>query len=356
MTASDYAAGVGRLREQLAPFRQSPIFRDVVGPKDAVLARFQPIFSASHASEITVEEMLSFLPLDNNRHWTGLHRQGTRMVSDIAKLRRALGILLDEARPVSDRFDTATELVFGMGKNAATAILMVAYPDRYGVWNNRSEAVLRRFGLWPEFDWGMSRGEKYARVNSLLLRLAADLDVDLWTLDALWWYLDEGQIDDPSEEIEVEQTGKGRLDRLPESLETQSFGLERHLHAFLRDNWNSLDLAKDWEVYSESGEEAGVEYPTDIGRIDILARRKDQSGWLVIELKREQSADTTVGQVLRYMGWVRRHLADSDQTVSGLIISRTSDRALPYALSMIPGIDLRTYDVKFTLRPAEHSL
>ncbi|RME94858.1 MAG: hypothetical protein D6773_19070, partial [Alphaproteobacteria bacterium] len=30
------------------------------------------------------------------------------------------------------------------GKNIATAVLLVRYPDRYGVWNNTSEAALKK--------------------------------------------------------------------------------------------------------------------------------------------------------------------------------------------------------------------
>jgi hypothetical protein len=66
------------------------------------------------------------------------------MVSDMAALREALSVLLDESRDISDRLNHATSMVYGMGKNVATAILLVAYPDNYGVWNNRSESVLMR--------------------------------------------------------------------------------------------------------------------------------------------------------------------------------------------------------------------
>jgi len=39
-------------------------------------------------------------------------------------------------------------------------------------------------------------------------------------------------------------------------------------------------LGQEWEIYRETGdEEAGFEYPTDAGRIDILARiRVGQNG------------------------------------------------------------------------------
>jgi hypothetical protein len=56
-------------------------------------------------------------------------------------------------------------------------------------------------GYWPTFPRGASSGEKYEIINSVLLDLARDLDIDLWALDALWWQSklerqDNGQIKD----------------------------------------------------------------------------------------------------------------------------------------------------------------
>lgn len=356
MRSADYVEVLGELREQLVPFKASSLYSEIVGNKEAVFARFQPVFSLSNASTISADEFLSFLPFRNNMHWTGLHRQGPRMVADMEKLRRALGNLLNEDRPVSERLEQATTTVFGMGKNIATAILLVAFPHKYGVWNNRSEAVLRRLGVWPEFERGLSRGERYVRVNELLLRLSGDLGIDLWTLDTLWWFLDEQRGDGPADEALEETPAAETFVIRPDADQpaSQHFGLERHLHAFLRDNWNSLDLAKDWQIFGEPGdEEIGVEYPTDVGRIDLLARHAREPRWLIIELKRNQSADQTVGQVLRYMGWVKKHLAGPDDHVGGLIISRSTERSLPYALAMVSDVDVRTYEVEFKLSPPE---
>lgn len=63
---------------------------------------------------------------------------------------------------------------------------------------------------------------------------------------------------------------------------------------------------------------------TGVGRIDILA--KDRSGALVvIELKVALGPDAVCGQILRYMGWVKRHIADG-RGVRGIIIAgRISD-------------------------------
>lgn len=340
---------IGKLREAVVSLKKTVTYREIVEPKDAVLARFQPVFSADHAPNITEEEFRSFLLLENNHHWSGLHRQGSRMCSNLARLRTALAILLNEAEPVSDRLDKAIEMVSGMGKNVASAILMVTQPDRYGVWNNRSEANMKRLGFWPIFDRGESFGNRYVKVNQVLLQLRDALQIDLWTLDALWWFLDQQESD---EFLVAEGAEPGGSSASVEN--EQRFPLERHLHEFLRDNWNHLKLGREWPLYKEPGdEEAGYEYPCDVGRIDLLAKHKTEPRWLVVELKRNQTSDQTVGQLLRYIGWVKRHLAEDSDEVHGMIICREADDALHYALTTVPNVELRLYEVEFHLKEAE---
>jgi hypothetical protein len=350
MTIGITAEVIGQLRATLVAFRKSPMYRQIVEPRDQIFARFQPIFSIDHVSTISADEFKSFLLLENNQHWTGLHRQGTRMCADMTKLRRGLCTLLAEDRPLAQRLNAALEDVYGMGKNVASAILLVAHPDKYGVWNNRSEAQMKRLGIWPGFERGDSFGERYVKVNHVLLRTRDALETDLWTLDALWWFLDQGdssRSDEGSDQI-LELAGEVSVPRA----NTTHFGLERHLHQFLRDNWHHIELSKDWAIYSEPGDdEAGYEYPCDVGRIDLLARHKREGRWLVIELKREQSTDQTIGQLLRYMGWVKQHLAGKDESVQGIIICREADNALQYALRVVSNVAVQLYEVDFRLKP-----
>ncbi|MBW2103232.1 MAG: DUF1016 family protein [Deltaproteobacteria bacterium] len=74
---------------------------------------------------------------------------------------------------------------------------------------------------------------------------------------------------------------------------------------------------------------------------------------LVVELKRNQTSDQTVGQLLRYIGWVKQHLAEDGDEVHGLIICHEADNALHYALSTVPDVELRLYEVEFHLKKPE---
>lgn len=347
---------IGRLRALLKTLDKVydhgvPITEKIVRPKARVFARFRPVFAEDHLPGLTKEELRDFLLFENNCHWTGLHRQVNRMCLDMPKLREALRILLYGDGPVGPRLETAIGRVYGMGKGIATAILLIAHPDRYGVWNRTSEAAMQKLGIWPEFDHGTSTGQKYERINELLVILRDELDTDLWTLDSLWWGMNQeggGEAETGAEEFE--ETAGG----------TQAFGLEKYLHEFMWDNWESLDLAKDWQIYVDGGDlDAGVKFPCAVPgtswEIDILAKHRHEPKWLVIELKRYRSSDQAVGQTLRYIQWVRENLAEPGDEVRGLIVSHEADHAIRYALRAIPFVDLRLYDVQFRLTQAHNA-
>lgn len=334
-------SAVSELRGALARLRAGDKeLQYIVSARDEVLARFQKVFNPSNLSDLTEEDFRDFLLFRNNRHWQGLHRKGPQICADMNRLRDALAILLDESHLIRERLDKLVSQgggasVPGLGRGVLTPLLLISYPDRYAVWNSVSEAAMKKTGIWPEFERGLSFGERYERVNAVQLRIAQEIGVDLWTLDALWWRVDKPTDDD----------GDGNNG-------TQLFGLERHLHEFLRDNWDNTSLGKDWAIYLEDGDLAGYEYPCGIGRIDILAKHRAEPRWLVIELKRDQSSDTTVGQVLRYIGWVRKHMAQKNESVQGLVICREADDSIWYALNCTPDVEVQLYKVDFKLFPA----
>ncbi len=68
-----------------------------------------------------------------------------------------------------------------------------------------------------------------------------------------------------------------------------------------------------------------------------------------MELKRGQTGDQTVGQLLRYMGWVKNKLAGPGESVEGLVIAHDVDDSIRYALSVTTNVDVQLYEVKFSL-------
>ena len=69
------------------------------------------------------------------------------------------------------------------------------------------------------------------------------------------------------------------------------------------------------------------QYPTTVGPIDLLGQDTKTGQYVVIELKRGRSADKVFGQLSRYMGWVRKNLANGDDVV-GVIVAHTIDDKL----------------------------
>lgn len=129
-----------------------------------------------------------------------------------------------------------------------------------------------------------------------------------------------------------------------------SFAIEAHLEDFLVKNWEHTELGKEYEVYKDGPDLVGQQYQTDTGPIDILAISKNKKILLVIELKRGRASDVVVGQVLRYMGYVKDMLAETSQEVRGLIIALDNDQRLKRAISVVPNIDFKRYEVTFKLK------
>ena len=134
----------------------------------------------------------------------------------------------------------------------------------------------------------------------------------------------------------------------PDSLDSKGrFFMEKQLEDFIVHNWGKTELGKKYDLVLENGEPA-QQYKTDIGPIDILARDKRHKNYVVIELKRNQTSDDTVGQLTRYMGWIKDKKKDSG--VKGVIICGEYDKKLDYALKMVPNVEIFLYQVDFKLR------
>ena len=341
---------LGRLRAAKAATAEDAEMRELVSARDEVLARYSPSLQLEAIATLAEEVLRSFLYFENNKHWTGLNRQVNRICVDMDTTRNALTALVDEAQPIETRMEPVTAIK-GMGKGIITAILHVAYPDRYGVWNNTSDVALIELGLMPAFERGASFGQRYTAINDVLLAVAERLQVDLWTLDALWWRLDAVDEDEDEDEDAVD-LGMNQAPGPGQPTGKRAFALERHLHDYLFDHWDNLSLASDWTIFARPGEpEAGYEFTTPIGRIDLLARHRREQRWLVIELKRRASSDQVVGQVLRYIGWIEAHMAEPGETVEGLIVACEGEDKLHYAVSAVPSLTFMAYEVEFHLKP-----
>ncbi len=140
--------------------------------------------------------------------------------------------------------------------------------------------------------------------------------------------------------------------RTEEEVESASqFALEAHLEEFIDHNWSHINFGRKLVRY-QTPEQDGRQFPAGPWSIDFLCTDEETGGFVVLELKRGKTGDVTVGQILRYIGWVRENLSKDGQKVTGIIVAREVDEGLKYAVRELSHVSLLTYKVDFTLTPS----
>jgi RecB family endonuclease NucS len=117
--------------------------------------------------------------------------------------------------------------------------------------------------------------------------------------------------------------------------------LERLVEDFLEKNLNHVE--KGLVLYKDENKIPGRQYSTDIGTIDLLCLDKNKD-FVVIEIKRDKGSDATVGQITRYMGWVKQKLANK-QPVRGIIIAHEREIKLEFSASVVSSIEIKYYKI-----------
>ena len=125
------------------------------------------------------------------------------------------------------------------------------------------------------------------------------------------------------------------------------FYMESQLEDFIIQNWDESEFGKKYSLIVEDGELRSQQYRTDVGPIDILAKDKSTGEYVVIELKRNQTGDETIGQIARYMQWVEENFKSK---VKGIIVCGKWDKKLDYARKRMGDVEVFRYEVNFRLK------
>lgn len=129
------------------------------------------------------------------------------------------------------------------------------------------------------------------------------------------------------------------------------FAYETDLRNYLAKNLSKLEPGL--RLYEEEGI-TGIEFPVGGRFIDILAT--DAKGSLVvIELKVSRGYDKVIGQLMRYVAWIKKNLAEANQHVRGVIVAREISEDLMLACSMVPGVELFEYQLSLSLKRVDET-
>ena len=137
--------------------------------------------------------------------------------------------------------------------------------------------------------------------------------------------------------------GRGQSIEAEDEEEDQAFAAEADLRDFLA---NNLACVESGLRLYQKGDQKGIEFPVDDGRIDILA--VDKAGRFVIfELKLARGRNRTLGQILYYMGWVDKNLGNGP--CRGIIIAKEITDDLTLAVQRVQDVSLYRYKLSVSV-------
>jgi len=297
----------------------------------------------------------------------GVWRRMFHEIHDDAALRETLTQIFENAD--SDHRISAVNRLYeinegrknsltGQSGNAINALLAA-----YDPLENLSIVSLKdRLRLITHFSFGdadllgsLALGEKIVRTNLLIREgfkvlgiapSARTLSVFCYeqSVRQLWREVTE-PLDSPEEDRESSSR--------PITSEDYLFYMESQLEDFLIENWDRTALGQHYDLIKDEHDElVSQQYKTGIGKIDILAKEKETGRYVVLELKKDQTSDDTIGQIARYMGWIEEHKSNGEPTKGVIIAARYDDR-LYYAAKKLKDVELYLYKVDFKLAPFE---
>jgi hypothetical protein len=295
-----------------------------------------------------------------------------RIVRDPGKFRKAIRELLDESVPVVTRLDRlldGPQHIEGMGRGLATEYLMIAHPDKYCIWNGKSESGLAALERMPPvFARGQTSGQRYEMILRAVTELRDLIGSPSYPDTDMFLHFVGAPEEEGSNALRAVSTSPPALGSAePVAIAAQTLtdsspsvyvltpGLESRLEQFIEANLEKIGREKFGRNLAlfQDEEGNGRQYTTPVGRIDLLTYDKPGKTWVVFELKRDNAGDSVVGQILRYVEWVKANRAAADEQVYGVIVAAGQDKGLEYSLRALPNVQLYTYTISFDLKPSE---
>jgi len=275
--------------------------------------------------------------------WRRMFRE-IHVSSDLKQTLNNIFLSVDENKTQSE-IDNLYKLNLGRknfltGENGnAINDMMFAYsPSRYVsiVSFNHRMKVIGYFGLQNSPLDSDSPGKRMVQSNKAIIDGFRSLGMEsfpraisdfLYTsLKNLWnkKQNDEEEVEESEEEISEE-----KIEQLNEEY------YQKLIHRNFKKIFPDLSYVDDDYQNIHEGH-----YITTEGKImDFLC--KDKAGdFVVVELK-VGGSDKSLGQICRYMGWVKENLCENNEKVKGLIVSEQRDIQLGYAIKVVPDVSFK---------------
>ena len=218
----------------------------------------------------------------------------------------------------------------------------------------------RRFFTFPsyvELDEGVIICRQPNKVNELLRKFLPSLKVTKFrTLEDWFAYFGDPKKEpswatylisliehaikreDVEEEVKTVVEEHGDL-LTPEEVESvERAQIEKDIETFYYAHPNKLEEGL-------SVRKDGRQFPTPIGRIDLLCESKEGE-YVVVEIKAQEARDSVFGQILRYIGWVHRNIEGASDKVRGIIVAWKFPEAARYSRIGLIKPDYQTF-IKF---------
>lgn len=225
---------------------------------------------------------------------------------------------------------TQSKLLKGVKRAFVGKVLSIYFPDIFLSIFGHQEFYLER--LFNDYNPEYTGVELYFRNNLLLLNYKKKYFSDLSNDEFVYLLYKSFEIKRSTDPI------LNTNERIDEE-RVQALEVD-HYQSLIHRNFSYL-FKNQLTYYDEDyqGAHNGHFATDEVGTLDFLAKDTNDN-FVVIELKKD-STDKTLGQILRYMGWVKENLCKEKQDVRGLIIAESKDNRLDYALKVISNVEFK---------------